>query len=239
MRSVRLLAGLLLLPFLLNACAHDERAEHAEMQGPPMLAAEAVAESSGAAQPLPARLVAVQGDELPGPPTLATLTYQGPGVPDGTNVSPILVGELLRWVENESGYHPPAQPKVIASKDKFIAVLRAKRARFSDARAMYIPGMVILDNNTWDERDMTQISLLVHDLVHHAQLYSNKKYACNAAKEFEAYTLQNKWLQQHGESFFASDAWIERLSSCPEQELHEADADGEVNAARSPLPARD
>ncbi len=232
MRSVRLFAGLLLLPLLLAACASDD---HAQGANAPVLNAE----SALIGPALPARLIAVQSEEFQGPPTLASLIYQGPGVPDGTRISPILVGELLRWVESESGYHPPAQPQVIASKDKFIAVLRAKRARYSDARAMYIPGMVILDNNTWDERDLNQLSLLVHDLVHHAQLYSNKKYPCSAAKEFEAYTLQNKWLELHGESFFASDAWIERLSACPEQELREAAADEDVNAARTPLPTRD
>ncbi len=142
--------------------------------------------------------------------------YTGSGVPDGTPIDPGLVKELLSWVSAQSGYNPPAPPVVIASREKFVQIMRRTGGRIGSARAMYIPGMVVLDNNTWDAQDPIQLSLLVHDLVHHAQLYSGKIYPCRAAKEQEAYTLQNKWLADRGAGFFASDAWIERMAQCPE-----------------------
>ena len=68
-------------------------------------------------------------------------------------------------------------------------------------------------------------SYLVHELVHHAQLLSRKKYECDAAKEREAYTLQNKWLLEHGERPLVSNQWIEKISSCSKNVEHEGDAD--------------
>jgi hypothetical protein len=135
-------------------------------------------------------------------------------VPDGTKLSPALVGKLMGWVEQATGYHAPTQPVVMASEEKFQLVMKMKGVHYADARAMYIPGMVILNNTTWEEEDPIQISLLVHELVHHAQLFSKRKYACADAKEYEAYTIQNKWLEQNGQHPFASQMWIDEMSHC-------------------------
>lgn len=169
------------------------------------------------------------------------LAYDGPGVPDGTAIDPALVRELLAWVSAQSGYHPPGPPVVIASREKFVQLMRKTGARLSNARAMYIPGMVVLDNISWDAQDPMQLSLLVHDLVHHAQLFSGKTYPCRAAKEHEAYTLQNKWLAERGAGFFASDAWIERMAQCPENvPVQEAAAAiPEINTAEAPVSDQD
>lgn len=135
-------------------------------------------------------------------------------VPDGTKIDTGLVGRLLGWVNQETGYQAPSQPVVLASEEKFKMVMKMRGVHYADARAMYIPGMVILDNGSWEEDDPVQVSLLVHELVHHAQLYSKRQYPCAAAKEYEAYTIQNKWLEQHGEAPFASQSWIDRMAHC-------------------------
>ncbi len=135
-------------------------------------------------------------------------------VPDGTKINKDLVGELLGWVAKETGYQAPSQPVVLASEQKFQLVMKMKGVHYADARAMYIPGMVILNNHSWEEQDPVQISLLVHELVHHAQLFSKRQYPCAAAKEYEAYTIQNKWLEEHGQHAFASQYWIDKMSSC-------------------------
>lgn len=135
-------------------------------------------------------------------------------VPDGTKIDSAAVGRLMQWIERETGYHAPSLPGVVASGEKFQLVMRMNGVHYADARAMYIPGMVILDNEAWDADDPVQISLLVHELVHHAQLFSKRKYACPDAKEYEAYTLQNKWLEDQGERPFASQAWIDEMTRC-------------------------
>lgn len=135
-------------------------------------------------------------------------------VPDGTKVDAALVGSLLGWIEKQTGYHAPNQPSVIASQEKFQMVMNMNGVHYADARAMYIPGMVILDNEAWEADDPVQLSLLVHELVHHAQLFSKRKYACSDAKEYEAYIIQNQWLEAHGQKPFASQAWIDEMSTC-------------------------
>ncbi len=135
-------------------------------------------------------------------------------VPDGTKIDPALVGRLLGWIEQETGYRAPNQPTVVASQEKFRLVMNMNGVHYADARAMYIPGMVILDNESWEADDPVQISLLVHELVHHAQLFSKRKYACADAKEYEAYVIQNKWLEANDARPFASQAWIDEMSRC-------------------------
>lgn len=135
-------------------------------------------------------------------------------VPDGTKVDAALVGSLLGWIEKQTGYRAPNQPSVVASQEKFQMVMNMNGVHYADARAMYIPGMVILDNEAWEADDPVQLSLLVHELVHHAQLFSKRKYACSDAKEYEAYIIQNQWLEAHGQKPFASQAWIDEMSTC-------------------------
>ena len=76
---------------------------------------------------------------------------------------------------------------------------------------------MIVDNVYWDNDDSTQISLLIHELVHHAQhSMSRSRWACADAREEQAYMLQNKWLEEHGHAPFVSVAWIQRVSGCGE-----------------------
>ncbi|MEJ0062033.1 MAG: DUF6647 family protein [Alphaproteobacteria bacterium] len=126
-----------------------------------------------------------------------------------------LIGKLQAWIERETGYKAANQPIVVSSTDKFRQVMALNGALLSSGVALYIPGMIVLNNDDGGGgHDVVEISLLLHELVHHAQLFSKKQYQCNNAKEYEAYTLQNKWLAQQGESAFASRAWIMKMAYC-------------------------
>jgi len=43
-----------------------------------------------------------------------------------------------------------------------------------------------------------QLAVLVHELVHHIQNLSGKKFKCKAAQELDAYDLQDKFLKTMG-----------------------------------------
>ena len=43
-----------------------------------------------------------------------------------------------------------------------------------------------------------EVSILVHEMVHHLQNLGGLKYECPAARERLAYNAQNEWLQQFG-----------------------------------------
>jgi hypothetical protein len=82
------------------------------------------------------------------------------------------------------------------------------------AKAVYVGGRVVLDHRAFDSEDSTQMSLLVHELVHYAQSFKRGGWSCPQQKEVEAYTLQNLWLEQQGHAPYVRASWIERVSSC-------------------------
>jgi hypothetical protein len=92
--------------------------------------------------------------------------------------------------------------------------LGLKGVQQARAMAAYLPGRIILNNIAWDPQSLRSQSYLVHELVHHAQLISGKRYQCDDAKEREAYTLQNRWLVEHGEEPIVDESFIAKISAC-------------------------
>jgi len=156
----------------------------------------------------------------PLPPDETTL-FEKPAVDPlklgpGGLVSAAIVEPLMAWVERETGVSVPVLPQVIADHERFYGVLRRMNRNFEGRpESAYIPGIVFMDDQRWDPEDPFQLSLLVHELVHHAQRYMKGVYwPCPNAQETQAYTLQNKWLNQRGHGSFVNAAWIQRVASC-------------------------
>ena len=151
---------------------------------------------------------------------LATPSPASAGVDDHSAVDAAVVASLMSWVAQEMGTKIPTPIQVIASRSDLTSALnRSRTIAIGRPRSGYVPSSdtVIMDNVYWDAEDSTQISLLVHELVHHAQHYMPRaKWACADAREEQAYVLQNKWLEDHGHAPFVSTAWIERVSGCGE-----------------------
>ncbi len=51
----------------------------------------------------------------------------------------------------------------------------------------------------WTGRDPAEMSILVHELVHHMQAMAGHRFACPAARERLAYDAQDAWLALFGE----------------------------------------
>jgi len=135
---------------------------------------------------------------------------------DGARLPASVILPLMRWVEMHTGVSVPYLPQVIASQSILSDIVGRKGRIAGRARALYVSGMVVLDHRYFDPEDSTQLSLLVHELVHYAQSYRNVSvWACPQEKEVEAYTLQNKWLEEQGHSPFVRASWIERMGTCP------------------------
>lgn len=135
-------------------------------------------------------------------------------VPDGTMVDHNQVWPLMEWVEARTNVRVPALPIVTASGTRLKTTLGLQGVQAARAMAAYIPGQVILNHVVWNRESVRSTSYLVHELVHHAQFFSEKQYACNNAKEREAYTLQNQWLAEQGEPPIVSQRFIDEISSC-------------------------
>jgi len=65
-------------------------------------------------------------------------------------------------------------------------------AVYSDAeRTIYLP-------EGWTGETAVELSILVHELVHHVQHVGGLTYACRGAREKLAYAAQDRWLQLFG-----------------------------------------
>jgi hypothetical protein len=139
-------------------------------------------------------------------------------VEDGSVVDPAIIEPLMRWVESQTGTKVPVLPQVIASRSHFNRLLSRMGGRLSGRpQSLYVPGTVYMDSERWDPNEPTQIGLLVHELVHHAQYFmQHVTWPCSKAKENQAYSLQNRWLEQHDHAPFVNVAFITRAASCPD-----------------------
>lgn len=63
----------------------------------------------------------------------------------------------------------------------------------------------------WEGVTPAEMSMLVHEMVHHLQNAAGLKYACREAREKLAYEAQEKWLGLFGRSL-ASDFQIDGLT---------------------------
>lgn len=136
-------------------------------------------------------------------------------VTDGTVINRDVMLPLVAWVSKATQTQIVNPPIATASGRILKTALGLEGAQQARSRAAYLPGQIIISNIIWDEDSVAAQSYIVHELVHHAQLLSGRDYPCNAAKEREAYTLQNKWLAEHGEQPLVTDEIITSLSSCP------------------------
>jgi hypothetical protein len=139
------------------------------------------------------------------------------GVEDGDDLDISIVLPLMAWVEHYTGVKAEMLPKVIASHKLLIKTTSHLKDQSANHMAVgaYIPGVVIVDDRNWDPNDPVELSILVHELVHHDQLYMQTTDACHEEMERQAYTLQNKYLTDRGESPFKDIAAGSLKLHCP------------------------
>ncbi len=133
---------------------------------------------------------------------------------ESSMVQPGFVAPLMQWVSVRMSVPVAALPAVYASRERMVERIGNPERQSALARALYIPGEVVIDDQFWDASEPRVVSFLVHELVHHAQLVSGRPYACHNAKEWEAYKLQNLWLAEHGLPPAVEEKWIATMSDC-------------------------
>jgi hypothetical protein len=135
-------------------------------------------------------------------------------VPENTPIPAETLAPLAIWVAQQTHVAIDVLPIAVASDRKLGHALRIDDVQRAGAAAAYLPGRLIVSTEIWEPGSVQSQSYLVHELVHHAQLISGKAYACPAAREREAYELQNRWLKTKGLAPIVTPAFIDRISSC-------------------------
>lgn len=135
-----------------------------------------------------------------------------------------LVKTLLAWITAATGLAmPPPPPIVLLSSAQMTELAYGPNAPVSeDLRAMYdCESSVVYLRKDWSAVDLRSRASLLHELVHHVQLFNKVPARCLGAREVLAYDLTLKWLKEQG----ASDPYeildidpftIRLLCKCPE-----------------------
>lgn len=113
----------------------------------------------------------------------------------------VLVDHLDDWLDENSDLPARADPPEIRFVAGFSQVTLSasnRLARTDAARGFYDPDrQTIWLVPPWDRNDPFDVSVLVHEQMHHRQAAAGHWY-CPAAQELPAYRMQQKWLAQWG-----------------------------------------
>ena len=84
----------------------------------------------------------------------------------------------------------------VVSDEQWLEKMRDTVALYEDnSRTIYL-------REGWTGATAAEISVLVHEMVHHLQNLRGEKFECAQAREMPAYTAQKKWLEASGLDFF-------------------------------------
>ena len=121
-----------------------------------------------------------------------------------------LLDALAIWVGAKLAQPVPASlPRLVFKPIGHVAALRLKQYASEVIQQQGRPNIlsiydarekVIYLRDTWSGATAADLSVLVHELVHHFQEMHETKFECDAAREAKAFELQEKWLRLFGES---------------------------------------
>ena len=140
-----------------------------------------------------------------------------------TGVEPALLGAMTNWLTvNFELAPPPAHPRLVQTPPERFAALRyghlvdaargqAPAVPEDTTVALYLDAeQTIYLAAGWAGRTPAELSVLLHELVHHLQNLSGSKHECARAREKMAYAAQQRWLNLFGrdlESEFELDGF--------------------------------
>lgn len=141
---------------------------------------------------------------------------------DGVHaISDTLLHDLNRWLDAETEFtRRNSAPKIAFIEDDRAEKLRGVPGRSSGkTRGLYDEATeTILLAKPWSPEDPHDISVLLHELVHHRQ--ASRHWYCPQAQEWRAYQIQSQWLAEQNiqDDFY----WPAILlhSSCVRRDIH-------------------
>lgn len=173
---------------------------------------------------LPAQLMARKFvPEFDPPPGSKGAPVESKGASASPVVAPGLLDDIATWLSQSFDLPPSASlPRiVIASPERFVTVryrrlIEGQRPetvpemkdeplsqQFDDVVAFYeTANRTIFLREGWSENTPKDVSVLVHEMVHHLRNLSGFTYACPGEREKLAYAAQQEWLALSGRNYF-------------------------------------
>lgn len=121
-----------------------------------------------------------------------------------------LLEALAIWVGAKLGQPVPASlPRLVFKPVGHVATLRLKQYASEIVQQQGRPNIISVYDarqniiylaDAWSGATAADLSVLVHELVHHFQETHQTKFECDAAREAKAFELQEKWLRLFGDS---------------------------------------
>ena len=113
----------------------------------------------------------------------------------------MLLVVLMAWTAVASGLPlAPVAPRIDYAPAAQLAAMRyGHEVSAADATvvALYVPSIkTIFLQPEWDSRSPADVSVIVHELVHHLQQAAGQRFPCAEAGEKAAFAAQQRWLEQ-------------------------------------------
>lgn len=110
-----------------------------------------------------------------------------------------LLLSLMIWVAQQTGLPLPKEiPELnLVTEQELCTEYGAGKEECEKIRAIYFDG-IIMARTSLDPTALSDMSLLVHELVHYLQEVNGVEYSCMGASEPLAYKTQVRWLLEAG-----------------------------------------
>ena len=129
--------------------------------------------------------------------------------------------ELNEWIDANSNL-PPATALArirLANDDTQHEQQTSSMVIGLRTRGLYEPETTTITLlRPWNSVDLVDVSVLLHELVHHRQ--EGTYYHCLGAREFEAYKLQQSWLAEHALALDINWFAVVLESGCAPRDIH-------------------
>lgn len=133
------------------------------------------------------------------------IAFTGPAAADTPRDAPTVLDTVMLWlVANFDLAATKELPALASVSDAELVAMRygeGTPVRPGEVLALYDdPGRTIYLSESWTGRTPAELSVLVHEMVHHMQSAAGIRFACPAEREVMAYRAQEEWLGLFGES---------------------------------------
>lgn len=135
-----------------------------------------------------------------------------------------LIGHLETWLDNNTDLPRRDSPPVVkwASKAALAQLSGSHNAAFVETvRGLYdSEAVTIWLARPWSARSPDDVSVLLHELVHHRQAGAGQWFYCPGAQELPAYRAQEAWLAALGLELDVNWIAIVLESGCTPRDIH-------------------